>query len=247
MKLFHICILSADNQPEYLGGVKRVTSILGSQWMKEGHYVCYYTSCNSSLHKPHVNHIPQFFLPKPDDIADDENSQALIQLINEKGINILLNPHVEDKDITMLAMKVRKTTGIKTVSALHFSPATKYHIVKESFFVHYAIGNKIKEWIKIALLWMRFLLYKGSQIKEEETLWLRKVIEETDRFIILSEHFKFYFEDANKKITAINNPINIISNNHNTPREKKVIWCGRLDLTGAKRVDRMLRIWKNCM
>lgn len=244
MKSYNICILSTDHQPEYLGGVKMVTSILGNKWQRLGHSVCYMTACASSIHKTKINDIPQYFFPNPNQIFNEENIQAIIQLIHEKEINILLNPHVEDKEITKLAIKVHQISGSKLVSALHFSPTSTYNIIRESFFISYAMGKQPKEWVKNALLWLRFKLYKGQQIKSEESQWLKTVAKESDSFVILSEKFKSYFDQGSQNIIAINNPIDIPTNDRPQKKEKKVVWCGRLDITGAKRVDRMLRIWK---
>lgn len=247
VKSYNICILSVDHQPEYLGGVKRVTSILGKKWQEIGHFVCYMTVCNSPIHKTKVNDIPQYFFPKPNQTFDEENIQAIIQLIREKEINILLNPHVEDKEITNLAIKVHQISGIKIISALHFSPTSTYNIVRESFFISYAMGKQPKEWVKNALLWLRFKLYKGSQIKKEEGQWLKTVANESDCFVILSEKFKSYFDQRSQNVVAIYNPIDISTNERPIKKEKKVVWCGRLDITGAKRVDRMLKIWQKVM
>ena len=244
MKKMHICILSLDNQPQFVGGVKRVTSIMGKKWIEQGHFVCFLTSCTSSIKKSNFNDIIQYFIPKPNQILSDENITAAIKLIEEHNIDIILNPHIENKDLTTFAHNIKRQKPIKLVSALHFSPTSTYNIVKESFFIPYAIDKKLKEWIKNAILWMRFNLYKGRQIKRKENQWLKTVVQDSDCFVVLSEKFKSYFDQGNQNIIAINNPIDIPTNDRPQKKEKKVVWCGRLDITGAKRADRMLRIWK---
>lgn len=244
MKKMHICILSLDNQPQFVGGVKRVTSILGKKWIEYGHYVCFLTSCTSSIQKSNFDGIIQYFIPKPNQILSDENIIATKKLIEEHEIDIILNPHIENKDLTIFAHTIKSHEPTKLVSALHFSPTSTYNIIRESFFIPYAMGKQPKERVKNALLWLRFKLYKGRQIKNEERQWLKMVAKESDCFVILSEKFKSYFDQGSQNVIAINNPIDISTNVGPKKKEKKVIWCGRLDITGAKRVDRMLRVWE---
>lgn len=240
----NICILSADYQPQYLGGIKRVTTILGEEWIKNGHNCYYVTLCISSIRPQTIKTIPQFFLPKPEELKDTNNEEFMIHFIHEHQIDILLNPHVSERDLTNLAIKAQKTTGIILVCALHISPTHVYDITKASFFISYHLEKNVKKWLFSALLWCRFHLYKGKEIQYKERQWIEKVVQSSNHFVVLSERFLHHFKDIHN-ISVINNPIDPeISNLPLENKQKNVVWCGRLDIVGTKRVDRILRIWR---
>lgn len=245
MNYINICIISADSQPQHLGGIKRVTSILGEQWIKHGHNCCYLTLCSSMLRKQKIKNIPQYFLPNPKDITSLENESFFIRFIQDNHIDIIINPHVEEKGLTNLVINVHHITNTKLISALHFSPTHTYKTTKASYFVSYSLEKNIQKWFINFLLWCRFHLYKGKKILKSERQWTEKVLQESDHFVVLSERFLHYFDQNQNKISAINNPTDPeISNKIISKKQKTILWCGRLDLAGTKRVDRILRIWK---
>lgn len=239
----HIIILSIDNQPQWIGGIKRVTSTLGHEWQQDGHTVCFMTSCTSSLRPEAVNGIPQHFLPQPQAIYSPENISFLADYIRNDHTTILLNPHVEDRELTKLAMAVRQQVPVKLVSALHFSPTHTYDITRESFFIPYHIHHRPKQWVTDAFLWIRFHLYQGKRIRKREKTWQQTVIEGSDHFVVLSQQFLSHFEGQKDKLAWINNPISFQETERNPSKRNVVVWCGRMDLTGMKRVDRILQIW----
>lgn len=245
MNHMNISILSVDYQPQYLGGIKRVTTILGMEWQKLGYECSYLTICPSPLKVNNIKSISQFFFPQPNSISSKENEQYFINYILDHQIDIILNPHVEEKELTHLAIRVHQLTGVKLISALHFSPNHNYNIIKNSFFISYSLETSIKKWIKTTLLWCKFHLYKGKLIQKSDYLWLEKVRQSSDCFVVLSNKYLHYFKNDKNNIIAINNPIDPdISNIPISKKSKNVVWCGRLDIIGTKRVDRILRIWK---
>lgn len=242
--IHHIIILSVDNQPQWIGGIKRVTSTLGHEWQQEGHTVCFMTSCTSSTRPDTVNGIPQHFLPHPQTIYSHENISYLTDFIRKNQTTILLNPHVEDRELTRLAMTVRQQVPVKLVSALHFSPTHTYDITRESFFIPYHIHHHPKQWITDTLLWIRFHLFQGRRIRRREKEWQETVIAGSDHFVVLSQQYLAFFEGQEDKLVWINNPISFQQAERKKSKKKAIVWCGRMDLTGMKRVDRILRIWE---
>ena len=248
MNKLSICILSTDHYPQYLGGIKRVTSILGSEWIRYNCDVCYLTFCSSSFRPNYIKGIPQFYFPNVTDINSDENIVFFINLIQQHQIKIILNPHVEDQELTRLTFKIKKTTNVKLVSVLHFSPNHQLDITRQSFFNKYLLGDNPLKWIRDFILWIRFHLIKGKQIQKQQKLWQSTIIQRSDKFVLLSQHFLKYFNTEELKyITFINDPTdNTIKDveKKTSKKEKTAVWCGRMDLNGMKRVDRILRIWE---
>ena len=246
MDKLSICILSVDHFPHHLDGIKRVSLILGREWFQQNYNVYYLTFSSSSLHPSHVKKIPHYFFPNTTEINSPENKKFTEDLIRQNRINILLNPHLEEYDLCRLTFEIKKTTKVKLVSVLHFSPNHQYDITRYAYFNLYVLGAKPLKWIKDIILWMRFKLYRGYQIHQQQRERQHEVIKNSDKLVLLSKSYLKYFDSKEREhITFINNPIdNICENKHFNEKEKIVVWCGRLDLTGAKRVDRMLRIWK---
>ena len=245
MEKLNICILSVDHQPQFLGGIKRVTNILGEEWIKQGHCCYYITLCNATYRPSHIGKISQFFLPCPHNLLSEKNADFLINFLKENHINIILHPHVEEHEMTRLAFHVRQSVGIPLICAMHFSPTHNYDITKASFFNTYVLGSHPAKWLTSSLLWLRFHLFKGKAILKTDQAWFHEITEKSDQLVLLSSRFLPFIKGDKSKVCAINNPIDpAIFQTSLTNKQKKVVWCGRLDLTGMKRVDRILRIWK---
>lgn len=246
-----VAILSTDDQPQFLGGVKRVCSMLGECWMREhGVDVEFLTFTTSELRKPMIGNIPQMFFPDGVDYDAVENQDFLVRKVNGEGFTILLNPHAEESAVNALVATVRPRLRARVVSALHFSPTHNYDIVRESFFVRYALGSNLLSWGRSCLLWGKYRLYGLKAVRKAEMDRHLQALENSDGFVLLSERFKDSFPPAVRdRIHSINNPSPCAPTEGDAlsmQRDKRneVVWCGRLDITGAKRLDRMLRIWK---
>ncbi len=247
-----VAILSADDHPQFLGGVKRVCSMLGECWMEEhGMEVEFLTFTTSELRKPMIGNIPQCFFPDGSRHDAPANRDFLVRKINGEGFTILLNPHVEEPAVNALVAMVRPRLKARVVSALHFSPTHNHDVVRESFFVRYALGSNPLSWVRQCLLWGKYRLYGLKAVGKAEMDRHLQVLENSDCFVLLSERFKESFPAAvRSRLRSINNPSPCVPADDAAPSEEtdgkcnEVVWCGRLDITGAKRFDRMLRVWK---
>lgn len=243
----NICIINIDSKPEFIGGIKRVSSILGNEWMKTGHTVCFMSYCTSSLRYKEIASIPQYFLPDNNQINSDENYQHLCDFVRDNHIDIIINQHIENQEVSKLCFKVKETTKVKVISTLHFSPRHKEAITKNSFFARYKLGNIYKRYFIDAILWLKFQLITKHRIKKDDGLYFKYIYNNSDRIVLLSDKFISSFKKKAKltdftKLIAINNP-SIIQQSDVTPKEKMVVWCGRLGYD-MKRVDKMLSIWR---
>ena len=98
----NIYIINVDSQPQYIGGIKRVCVSLAHQWILQGINVCFICIGDSQKRYNKVAGIPQTHLPNPTDVMSKANKVFLQQLIQEKEIDILLNPFMDCKDATQL-------------------------------------------------------------------------------------------------------------------------------------------------
>ena len=244
MEKLSICILSIDPYPQYLGGIKRVTTILGG-WLKHDFDIFYLTFTSSTLRPSHVKEIPQFFFPETSKINTTKNIIFADDFIRRHQIKILLNPHVENHEFCKMTFEIKKATNVKLISILHFCPNHLYEVTRHSYFNQYVLGINPLKWLRDIILWIRFKLYRGYQIHQQQRERQHEVIKNSDKYVLLSKSYlKYYDSEEREHITIINNPIDDIGKDKHLNKGKIVIWCGRLDLTGAKRVDRILRIWK---
>lgn len=245
----NICIINVDYQPEYIGGIQRVSRILAKEWQENNNHDVYFlTMTPSSDRISIVNGIPQFFFPDSVSYDSDINLNYFYDFIKLYNIDIVINQHVEEYEICNLCYKVKEKTNIKLISTLHFSPTHKKDITSNSFFISYKLGSKIKRYFIDFLLYCKFWLYTNYKNEKEEKRHFNSVYLHSDKVVLLSDKYIPIFIkkaklDRTDKLIAISNPS--LSDNKEVVYEKKkiIIWCGRLGYD-AKRLDKMLSIWK---
>lgn len=251
---FNIIILSADSQPEFIGGIKRVTSILAKEWIKMGNNVLYLTFCNNvKRYDPKYNSfegINQFFISNNENIESELN----LENIKKNKINtfstIILNPHVEDEILAKFSIFLKNKLKAKLVQALHFHPNFEDDIIKKSFFSNYRFKglNPLKQSFIDSLLSLRYYIYGREKKLNSQSEYLTYIYNSSDTFIALSDSFLPILKKKIKvldysKLKAINNPSQIFHSSINFENKKRVVlWAGRMD-NYCKRIDRMLKIW----
>lgn len=245
----NILITNIDGNPQFLGGVKRVSSILGNEWKKEGCAVQFMTYLSGSDFRfDNIEGIAQSFLPNNKVIDCTENFDYFVQYVRENKIDIILHQFADSEELTRLCAKVKKETGVKLISTLHFSITHLNDIAKEMFFVKYRLGSNPINYLRDVLLWGNYWLRNRRKISKENRRKLLEAYLCSDKVMLLSENYIPLFEtavgikDEEKKLVAINNP-SIQLERVVSEKEKRVLWCGRVEF-GVKRVDRMMRIWK---
>lgn len=244
----NICITNIDNKPEFIGGIKRVSSILGNEWKKNGHNVYFITHCTSTIRYSEIESIPQHFLPDTNRIDSPENLSFFTDFIQKKSIDIILNQFADINEISDLCIKAKMQTGRALISAIHFSPTHKKDITRNSFFIPFKLGNKIKRYIIDGLLYCKFWLYNNPRNERKEGTYFNKLYNQSDRVVLLSNKFNSIFVKKGgisdtSKLIAINNPASFANHDLSIQKEKMIVWCGRLGYD-AKRTDKMLSLWK---
>ena len=245
----NILITNIDGNPQFIGGVKRVSSILGNEWKKEGNVVQFMTYLSGSdLRFDNIEGLAQSFLPNNKFIDCPENFDCFVQYVRKNKIDVILHQFADSEELTRLCAKVKKETGVKLISTLHFSITHLNDIAKEMFFVKYRLGNNPLNYFRDALLFCNYHLRNKKRIAEENRQKLLEAYHGSDKVMLLSENYISCFEkavgikDVENKLVAINNP-SVLLEQVIREKEKRVLWCGRVEF-GVKRVDRMMRIWK---
>ncbi len=244
----NICITNYETDPQFIGGIKRVSSILAKEWIKECG-VCFLCISPADNQIKDICGIPQYHLPEDVNIVSDKNLDYFVRFINEKKIDIILHQHSENKAFTELCVRAKQNTKAKLVTTRHFAITHNDDSHRRAFFIKYKLQASPTAWLKDLLFFSKYHLYKRWKcIKEDKQLY-EYLIKNSDKFVLLSKKIikdlekQIKLNEHNrKKIYAINNPIEIHKHNI-TEKKKRVLWCGRVEF-GTKRVDRILRVWK---
>lgn len=238
----NICIFNKD----YWGGIRSVSLILADLLQNKRNSICF-VSLKSESSDYGNGSKSQYILPIFDVVCSDENIEYFANFIIENKIDILINQHADNWMETQLCVKVKELTGVKLISALHFSPKHDIDVVNNSFFIKYKL-NSIKDYILNFLLWFRWWVYKRNIVYRNLCESLRYCYDNSDKLVLLSERHiplvqKMLNSSSTDKLVAINNSIIFNDLRVCDNKEKRVLWCGRLEF-GVKRVDRMIGIWK---
>lgn len=243
----NICITSHDMEPQNTCGIKRVSAILAKEWIKE-HNVFFIAFSPLDNQITETAGIPQYHFPEPENILHERNIEFFQTFVKEKGIDIVLHQHSDNRAFTELCIKVKENTGSKLITTRHFAITHDEDIIKHSFFIRYKLQKSPIAWIKDFLFYIKYHLYKKRLVTNNNKQLYKYLITYSDKFVLISDCFieelrriLVLSQDEIKKIVAINNPIELIEYT-NTKKKKRVLWCGRVEF-GTKRVDRILEIW----
>lgn len=184
-----ILIINIDGYPEQIGGTKRVSSILGNEWIQKDGEVAFLSYCTSSLHFPDIAGIKQFFFQNSTAIDCKENREYFEALVVKKAISIVLNQFSNIPEMVALCAYVRKQTEIKLISAYHFAIMHQFAIVRNSFFPKVGLDNCAFAFLKGCMRWLQYMLYKRHKMWKNLRSELRTVYNTSDRLVLLSKKF----------------------------------------------------------
>ena len=191
----NILITNIDGNPQFIGGVKRVSSILGNEWIRHGHSVQFMTYLSGSdLRFDNIEGIAQSFLPNNKVIDCTENFDYFVQYVRENKIDIILHQFADSEELTRLCAKVKKETGVKLISTLHFSITHLNDIAKEMFFVKYRLGSNPINYLRDVLLWGNYWLRNRRKIAKENRRKLLNAYNLSDKVVVLSDKYIPIFE-----------------------------------------------------
>ncbi len=244
----NICITNHDMQPQFLGGIKRVISILSKEW--EG--LCNITIISvapKGTEYTIFGKVSQYILPNIDEILSKKNEEFFSNVIKKEKIDIILHPYAQEKAFTQLCINVKEKRNVRFITALHFAIMNDSKTLDSYFFNKYRLRNNVISWIKEIALFIKYQLYTKRNVEKEEISLIKNLITNSDKFVLLSRFFincikNKISETDLQKVAAINNPTVYSQSNAATATKKKqVLWCGRVEYS-IKRVDRIIDIWK---
>ena len=244
----NICITNHDMQPQFMGGIKRVISILAKEWERECN-VTIVSVAPQGTEYDIFGKVSQYILPNSDNILSAENEDYFSNIINTKKIDIILHPYAQEKNFTQLCIEIKKRWDVKLITALHFSVMNNSKTLRSYFFNRYRLDNSVIAWIKEIALYIKFQLYTKHKVRREEISLINNLIANSDKLVFLSKSHidcltKRISDRELQKITAINNPKPYGECNKCTSAKKKqILWCGRAEYS-IKRIDRIIDIWR---
>lgn len=244
----NICITNHDMQPQFIGGIKRVISILTNEWCRDCSITIISFAPQDTRYEIFGN-VAQYIFPNPNNILSRKNHEFFSNVIEKEHIDIILHPYTLTSEINQLCVNVRKKHKLKLITALHFAPTHNSDILRSFFFNTYRLRGNLVSWAKEVAIYIKYLLYTKHKIEKEETLLIKSLIANSDKLIFLSvSYINSIKNDISttdlQKVAAINNPANLYNNETEAVTKKKqVLWCGRVEYS-MKRVDRIIDIWR---
>lgn len=229
-------ILILYNKPILVnaGGVQRVSQVIANQFQKDGHSV-YYLASTKGDYTTYNN--CQFFFPDTNNISNPINYNYLRNLINDLGINLIMNQEGLSNRFGTFLSYVRGIKGLKICSVLHNSP---YAPVVSKIIKHENFINSVYFSRKIIC----YLLTKIYNIKHRANY--RNLIKNSNSVIVLAESYKTdllkILNCHSDKIYVIGNPTTLKAPLKITPKENSILFVGRLDVK-QKRLDLLLKSW----
>lgn len=240
----NILIINVDHQPQFTGGIKKVSSVLAEEWRRMGIGVRFVALCNSSVRYGDIAGVEQVFLPNAVDAQSAENVAFLIDQISAFHADIIYNPHIEERGATDLCIVVRQKTNVRLVSQYHFSPTT-FIDEKDAYHNHKSIF--MPGGAKAFLSRLKWNVRDRRREKKATSSWFEHVSKNSDRIVLLSKYYIPVWQKMSgctDGVVAVNNPISQLGKMVDmSEKENIVVWCGRVGL-GFKRTDYMLVVWK---
>lgn len=221
------------------GGVQRVTHLLASQFLKEGHSVSVFCTVAGTdeiyegLEVHYLNNI------------NAELSFVLTDLISQKSINVIINQSALFRPLMNQILKAIKDTDIRLISVHHnciqclennYLNIIKYNLK----------SNKLSKLLKIPFFLKLASIYGKYKLRSD----LQLIYNNSDYIVLLFntyiDELKSYInENGNCKIVAIENPATYSDFDIDLKeKENSVLFVGRLNML-QKQVDILLKIWSN--
>lgn len=223
------------------GGVGRVTTILGPEFVKMGHTVAYLSLCTGEEYSE--SGIKQYFCPDASSPVTEKNLERAAQLIGDLDIDYIINQSGIYLKILQGLNKI-KPDGVKVLSVHHncISCLLENHstIIRENY----------KNHILFPLIDSKFTYYLLKKVNRfKYSYYFRYCLKNSDRLVLLSEKFipelKTYLNSySDNSVCAIPNPAPFSTVKLNDLSKKNhILYVGRLNFQ-QKRADRIIEIWK---
>jgi len=209
-----------------IGGVERVTYLIGHELERHGHNVYYGYQYTDESDLPERKKLKYSF-----ESSKEELHKLLYDFIKTNNIDVIIDQGMWHKNLRSFVHKHRKRLGFKIIYCLHINP-TSY---KKN--THNNISFQIKSLISK-------LLFRTDVIAHG----MKRIYELVDGFVVLSESFKPEIMKnsclaSDKKLYAISNPLSFKRESDSLDKEDTVLVVSRFSET-QKNLKSALRIWK---
>ncbi|MDR3001826.1 MAG: glycosyltransferase [Fibromonadaceae bacterium] len=211
-------------------GIDSVTRILGNEFVKLGHDVfvcCFLYSKKTALVD---SKIKVYEFPDKWELADSKNNISFLnQIIKEYSIDIVINQEADVVNVCSLCSKAKKDSKAKLISCLHFS--LFMNMESKGSIIARLLPKKIVKMRRIRI-----------QLKRRNFAY-----DNSDMFVMLSdkyaEQYKKYMPNNLSKLRSISNPINYETQNMTLPKNKNIIYVGRIE-EEQKRISLLIKFWE---
>ncbi len=243
MRNLNVAILVQRPINPLTGGIERISYDLSLEWKRYGIKTVAVSLNHDDLFHDGAD-IEHYFFPFPFDVSNELNISFFNKVIVENKINIILNQNAMNYEFTACCASVAKNIGVKFISVLHHDIYHTPDVVSTSFFIRERLGRNPFRWIKDALLWIRYWVYRRYQLIRLSESLITSVGKLSDSMVFLSKkaanRAKEWLDE--KKVFYIPNGINVIEDRQRKNKEKLLLCVSRLEY-GQKRIDRFIRIW----
>lgn len=221
------------NYPAY-GGTEIVTTKLANKFIADGHNVTI-----ASYGQPQEGNVnlglsekcSLLYLSRP--VLSIKNIKKLREFVLTQKTDIIINQWVIPFYATLVWKLALWGTKCKVFSVHHNKPDT---------------NNRIKELERRINEGGKHFKFARWAVREVSRLSLAFCIKSSDKFILLSPSFipvtkKYAREEGKDKLISIPNPITIAAPSEITPKEREIIYVGRIDYI-QKHTYRVIDIWR---
>lgn len=221
----NILFLELNLNPS-LGGVERVTHIIGNALEKQGYNVFYAYRHIDESNLPEAKKLKYSF-----DSSEEMLHKKLYDFIQIHKIDVVISQNMWHKHLRSFVRRYRKKLGFKILYCLHLSPMA------------YKIGKTKSGTSQIKNLISQLLF--GTDVIAHG---MKRIYELVDGFVVLSESFKPEMMRncrlaSGEKLYAISNPLSFKRENDIIDKENTVLVVSRFS-EEQKNLKSALRIWK---
>ena len=239
-----VAICNVQEFDPTIGGIERVSVSVANSLIQLGVEIVF-ISCRKSPYSTNYE-LPakQLFLPESDDFSE-KNVVYFSKLIEQEHIDILLNQNAHSELYNKTCIEVKKRTGVKLVSVLHFAPDMR--IKANRHILNFQLLSFKELFINSLRTICTLLPLRYVTMYDQRRLY-RSLYHESDKVVLLSEGFIPVYQKESglketSKLCAINNMLSFPYEEKKYKKKKQIVYCSRLTFA-QKRADRMLYIWR---
>lgn len=224
------------------GGVERVTLSLISPLSKLGHKIFIFVH---RLYQERITeeNLPVHYIALPYQAWENNNAETVERGVKENDIELFISPLLAPDFI----FELKKKALCKVAFAFHSQPF--YEKKEMRYYVKHQQGISRKDWLKNNIL--SIYRYHTGYYERHIAQRYRRIYDNTDAFGTLFDEYSKEIASSigienieNSKFCTLQNPVPMIDSPQNdSPREKRILYVGRLSRRD-KRVDRLLMAWK---